>query len=408
LALTNGNYVVRSPLWDNGSVQDAGAVTLGNGMSGATGSVSITNSLVGSTAGDQVGLGQGIFGALALANGNYVIASPLWDDGDIADVGAVTFGDGQTGVVGPINASKSLVGSTAGDQLGGGGSGFVFHLAGLPNGNYVVGSPNWDSGDIADVGAVTLCNGVSGTSGTVSSGNSLVGSHAADQISYTTQGFGLRIDLSSGNFLVTSAFWDNGDLVDAGAVTFGDASMGVIGPINSTNSAIGGTANSSLLSVIVDNLNQTFYVRFLADGGGRVAVGSQIDGFAHHWHLAAKPLDVDNDTHVAANDVVAIVNYINAGFPSKVAADATIGGPYGFLDVNGDDFVAANDALAVINAINAGMGGEGEQTSVEPGVQNAESGQPGAGGQLSAASGVDAALMMWLAIDGGVQTRRRM
>ena len=54
-ALSNGNYVVRSPYWDNGAATDAGAVTWGNGTSGVTGVVSAANSLVGSTAGDRVG-----------------------------------------------------------------------------------------------------------------------------------------------------------------------------------------------------------------------------------------------------------------------------------------------------------------------------------------------------------------
>ena len=56
-ALSNGNYVVRSPDWDNGAVTDAGAVTWGNGTTGITGAVSAANSLVGSTADDQVGYG---------------------------------------------------------------------------------------------------------------------------------------------------------------------------------------------------------------------------------------------------------------------------------------------------------------------------------------------------------------
>ena len=39
-ALTNGNYVVSSLLWDNGAAADAGAVTWGNGTSGVSGAVS--------------------------------------------------------------------------------------------------------------------------------------------------------------------------------------------------------------------------------------------------------------------------------------------------------------------------------------------------------------------------------
>ena len=55
-ALSNGHYVVSSPFWDIGAVADAGAVTWGDGTSGVTGAVTVTNSLVGSQAGDQVGI----------------------------------------------------------------------------------------------------------------------------------------------------------------------------------------------------------------------------------------------------------------------------------------------------------------------------------------------------------------
>ena len=47
-ALSNGNYVVSSQDWDNGAILNAGAVTWGDGTSGITGTVTVTNSLVGS------------------------------------------------------------------------------------------------------------------------------------------------------------------------------------------------------------------------------------------------------------------------------------------------------------------------------------------------------------------------
>ncbi len=89
-------------------------------------------------------------------------------------------------------------------------------------------------------------------------------------------------------------------------------------------------------------------------------------------------LDVNDDTHVAANDVVAVINYIN-GFGKFLNGavptpgtqlpngGGTVGikAPFGYLDVNSDGFVAANDALAIINVINAGQaGGEGEGEAV--------------------------------------------
>src|SRR5262249_14670155 len=69
-ALTNGNYVVGSPGW-NGR---RGAATWGSGTAGVSGAVSAANSLVGSSANDFVG-----GGVTALTNGNYVVRSPAWN-----------------------------------------------------------------------------------------------------------------------------------------------------------------------------------------------------------------------------------------------------------------------------------------------------------------------------------------
>ena len=45
------------------------------------------------------------------------------------------------------------------------------------------------------------------------------------------------------------------------------------------NSAIGSVANSGLGNVVLDNVNGTFFVPFVTDGGGQVLVGSQTTGF---------------------------------------------------------------------------------------------------------------------------------
>lgn len=100
-ALTNGNYVVGSSLWDNGSNEDAGAATFGNGVTGIAGPVSTTNSLFGS-AFDYVADGIEV-----LSNGNYVVKSPYWNNGAVSSAGAVTFGNGTTGTVGLVTSSNS-------------------------------------------------------------------------------------------------------------------------------------------------------------------------------------------------------------------------------------------------------------------------------------------------------------
>ncbi|MFO0105684.1 MAG: filamentous hemagglutinin N-terminal domain-containing protein [Burkholderiales bacterium] len=134
-ALTNGNYVVRTANWGQGGTRtNLGAVTWGSGTAGISGAVSAANSLVGSTDNDGVGNG----GITALTNGNYVVRSSAWDNGAIANAGAVTWGSGTAGVSGAVSATNSLVGSKIDDNVGSGG------ITALTNGNYVVRSPNFD------------------------------------------------------------------------------------------------------------------------------------------------------------------------------------------------------------------------------------------------------------------------
>src|SRR6202008_2651773 len=151
---------------------NAGAVTFGNGTTGITGLVSSSNSLVGSATNDNIGSGD----ITLLSNGNYVVKSPNWDNGAAGNAGAVTFSSGTTGITGAVSSSNSLVGGTANNNVGGGG------ITTLSNGNYVVMSPNWDNGAVTDVGAVTFGNSTTGVSGVVSSSNSLIGSTASDNI----------------------------------------------------------------------------------------------------------------------------------------------------------------------------------------------------------------------------------
>jgi filamentous hemagglutinin family protein len=270
-ALTNGDYVVASPLWDqpSPSVTNVGAVTWCNGTTVTTGTVSSSNSLVGSTALDQVGSG----GITALTNGNYVVASPLWDQPPsgpsplVEGVGAVTWGNGTNGKYGPapgvygaVSASNSLVGSTAADQVGSGG------VTALTNGNYVVASPFWDQTAPSgfNFGAVTWGDGTNGkygpagVYGPVSTSNSLVGSTASDQV-----GSGGVTALTNGNYVVASPVWGANNV---GAVTWGDGTngkygpAGVYGPVSTSNSLVGSTASDQVGSGGVTALTNGNYV----------------------------------------------------------------------------------------------------------------------------------------------------
>lgn len=324
-ALTNGNFVVCSPDWDNGSIEDVGAVTFVNGTTGMTGVVSAANSLIGTSEDDSIGYA----GVTALTNGNYVVSSYNWDNGSISDAGAVTWGNGTTGTSGIVSAANSLVGSTAGDRIGGY---FSDGVTALPNGNYVVNTPDWDNGSITDAGAVTFGNGATGISGAVSASNSLVGSSNFDNVGDLFSGITI---LANDNYLVLSRGWDDGSNSDVGAVTLGNRMTGVSGALTATNSLIGlpdweslgtqgiitlssgnyllltrikygssgndewavsfgngetgvsgyPTANNTISAItpgyeypdiVTDDFNGTFYLSFK---DGRVLVGSQENGF---------------------------------------------------------------------------------------------------------------------------------
>ncbi len=236
VALTNGNYVVRSSRWDHEAAIDAGAITWCSGTTGCTGIVSQGNSLVGTSANDRLG------NVTALPNGNYVMSDSGWDNPStvIANVGAVTFCSGISGCTGTISSANSLIGSTAGDQVGSN-----FPLVALTNSNYVVGSPNWGnpSRPITSVGAATFCSGVTGCVGIVSSSNSLVGSTFDDRV-----GSNGVTALTNGNYVVNSSGWDNPApaTANAGAATFCDGTTGCVGAVSSSNSLTGLTAGNSV------------------------------------------------------------------------------------------------------------------------------------------------------------------
>jgi len=77
----------------------------------------------------------------------------------------------------------------------------------------------------------------------------------------------------------------------------------------------------------------------------------------HPLYNTANPYDVNNDHFVAPNDVVAVVNYLNAhsGSSTDPANGEADGMPY--LDVSRDNSIAPIDALMIVNALNAGLGG---------------------------------------------------
>jgi hypothetical protein len=212
--LPNGNIVVTDPNASSG----VGAVYLYDPAG------NLISTLSGSSANDQVGYA----GIVVVGNSNFVVNSLLWNNGPVTKAGAVTWVNGSTGLTGTVSIANSLVGTNANDMVGN------FGITRLANGNYIVRSAYWNS----NVGAVTWGDGNAGMSGAVSPTNSLTGTMgtgitSGDEIGYTVTA------LSNGNYVVASPYWSNGASYYAGAVTFGDGSTGVSGPVSSVNSLVG-------------------------------------------------------------------------------------------------------------------------------------------------------------------------
>jgi hypothetical protein len=236
--LPGGDYLVQSKFWDNGAAVDAGAVTWGSGVTGVSGVISSTNSLVGTSKNDSVG-----FTVQILSNGNYLVQSYGWDNGTATDAGAVTFGNGKTGVRGVVSSANSLVGTSVGDNVGA-----LVQI--LTNGNYLVQAPKWDNGATVDAGAVTWGSGVSGISGAISNTNSLVGTNSKDQVGSSVE------LLANGNFVVMSQLWNS----QRGAFTWGDGKTGITGDVSATNSLVGSSTNDASNGIIMKLSNGNYVI----------------------------------------------------------------------------------------------------------------------------------------------------
>ncbi len=295
--LGNGNYVVNTPYWDSGAVINVGAVTWGNGTTGIQGTINSTNSLVGTVAGDALGRN----GIKVLTNNNYVISSPLWDNASIVNVGAATWGNGLSGVVGFISPTNSLIGSQNNDLVG-------FIVTVLTNGNYVVGSYNWRNGSNANAGAATWGNGLSGIVGVVSPANSLVGTQANDSV-----GYGVHA-LTNGNYVVNSYNWRNGTFSSAGAVTWGNGLGGTVGAVSASNSLVGGKASDGYYTLVTPLTNGNYVVRnYYRNNGsivnaGAVTWGNGSGGTVGSATAANSLVGSKTNDQVGSGSVIALTN----------------------------------------------------------------------------------------------------
>ncbi|MBK7957831.1 MAG: hypothetical protein IPK03_06710 [Bacteroidetes bacterium] len=101
--LTNGNYVVRA------NFNNKGAIYLYKGSDHT-----LISSFSGTKNTDFVGSG----GVFALTNGNFVVCSPSWCNGSKIEVGAVTWVNGTTGMNDTISVINSIIGSNKYDWVG--------------------------------------------------------------------------------------------------------------------------------------------------------------------------------------------------------------------------------------------------------------------------------------------------
>ena len=242
VALTNGNFLVVSPRWSNGNAAGVGAVTFGSGTTGVSGFVSQENSLIGNSAGDRLGR-NGVI--IPLPNGDYVVSNPNTSNGGVSDVGSITHGDGDNGTTGVVSVANSLVGTRRGDSAS--------EILVLANGDYVVLRPSWDSPTVQDAGAVTRINGDTGLIGFVDATNSLVGPRTA-----TFRGATLT-ELTNGNFVIAQPNWTDDEGTTIGAATLIDSSGEATGVFDASTSLVG-SSEDDFEDVVVTPLSNGNYV----------------------------------------------------------------------------------------------------------------------------------------------------
>ena len=368
-------YAVLSPDWHNTpSVPGAGALTWFTLSDAVNGTVSVSNSLVGSSTGDNVGDGAtsvsglgssdtGIYRLLGSTTQSAVYYNPDQANG----AGAVVFLPGTGPPTGPITSANALLGGTTNDHIGSNG---IFERGG----KYIVLSPDWDNSSIADAGAVTVASADSGLSGFVGSINktSLVGNHIDDHVGGGSSVFFSEND----NVLIVSDQWNN----NAGAVTFLDTTTGhfggsvngdLEGVLDETNSLVGRTANDRVGSAGFETSEAGlgYYLVFspLVDtftgavNAGAVTVGDQVQGvrgFADDntvsfvGTLANDGLGLNANVDSTTNNNLFL---LNPQWHSNIGA-AT------FVDlVNGTglsgDISSANSVVGQVAGDNIGLGG---------------------------------------------------
>ena len=333
--LANGNYVVQSPQWQNSTTEDRGAATFCSGTLGCVGDVSTTNSLFGESSSSQVGRE-----ILALPNGNYAVVSPGWEPANTTfNSGAVTFCDGTTGCIGPVTTANSLTGQEVNARIG------EFSNRVLPNGNFLIYSPNANFGG----GAYTWCSGTTGCPlERLTTSNSLVG----------TAGARVRnnaLIMPNGDYVIPIPEYDrfvpavtgDGELTtDVGTVMKCSGTAGCIGRPTEQNALSGSNANDRVGQSIAVSGNNFIVASPEWDNGEDVDVGAiTICGTANSCEGVA----------------VGTENSIVGANPGDLIGD-------GGLRIIGDDFAAISQSYsrtAAKSKLGSGSVGSGAVTFVD-------------------------------------------
>ncbi|MBJ7449023.1 MAG: filamentous hemagglutinin N-terminal domain-containing protein [Parachlamydiales bacterium] len=313
--LVNNNYVLVSPLWDNGATANVGAVTLRNGNGSPGAAITTTNSLYGPAANNGTGLNVTALPNITQNFGSFVAAFPsaTTTGTPTATAGAVVYSRGtpQDVVTGIVDDSKSLHGTTVGDQVG-------TSVVALTNGNFLVCSPLWNN-TTADVGAITLCPQAAFSNATVTGSNSLHGVTAND-------GVGLdALAISGGKFVAHFPNFDTSAGTNIGAVVYNDGLNTLTGSVPDIgNSYFGPNASSGLsqnkaTNFVEDTVNGITYAVFTS-GNGTVNAGLNDPANVDYGQFPSQDLTVSS---------LAIKNLLNVGTPVIMQAnnDITINSP---------------------------------------------------------------------------------
>ena len=305
--LTNNNFVISSYLDDEGGIVDAGLVRLVDGTSGAQLWI-----LAGDVADDFLGSG----GITALANNNFVIASPNDDENSIVDAGSVRLIDGTTGA----QIGSTLTGDVTYDQLG------ASSITALANNNFVVASQNDIEGGLAKAGSVRLVDGTTG----MQIGSALTGDVAYDNLGSS----GITV-LANNNYVVSSSLDDENSIFDAGSVRLVNGTTGVqigilAGDASSDNLGSSGITALANNNFVVASQNDDENSRVdagsvrLVDGTTGAQIGSTLAG-----DVAYDKLGMTSITALANDNFVVVSQYDDEGGINNAGSVRLVSGTTG-------------------------------------------------------------------------------